>query len=92
MPSPWTAGTTLPRQAGDLNWIPVDSSNVSRIAYAEDFRRLFIQFKSGATYAYEDVPKGVWEGFLAAPSKGQYVFYVIRRKGTDSQYAYSRIA
>lgn len=92
MPSPWTKGPALPAQAGQIDWLPVNSSNVAAIAYEEDFRRLFIRFKSGWAYAYEDVPFSVWNAFLAAPSKGKFVFDVIRGAGTDGIYAYRRFA
>lgn len=92
MPSPWTQGPALPAQGAQLNWIPAVSSNVAEYAYDYEFRRLFIRFKSGAGYAYEDVPQQVWDGLLRAGSKGQYVFYQIRNKGTDSIYAYRRFS
>lgn len=79
----------LAAQADSLDWTAVSSSNVQAVAYAADFARLFIRFKSGQRYAYEGVPLGVFQGLLAAPSKGEYVFAIIRRKGTDSVYPYS---
>jgi hypothetical protein len=90
MPSPWTTGTALPAQAGQLNWIPAVSSNVQAYAYDYEGLRLFIRFKNGSSYAYDDVPQNVWDGLLRAGSKGRYVWEAIRGKGTDSIYAYRR--
>lgn len=78
----------LAAQADTLDWLPVASSNVRAVAYAADFRRLFIRFDAGR-YAYEGVPPGVFQGLVAAPSKGTYVFYVIRNKGRDDRYVYT---
>lgn len=79
----------LAAQADSLDWTPVSSSNVQAVAYAADFRRLFIRFKSGQRYAYEGVPAGVFQGLLAAPSKGEYVFFLLRNKGKDDRFVYT---
>jgi hypothetical protein len=92
MASPWARGPVLPAQAATLNWIPAVSTNVAEYAYDYEGLRLFIRFKSGALYAYEDVPQTVWDGLLSAGSKGQYVFHTIRDRGTDSRFAYRRIS
>jgi hypothetical protein len=80
---------------GELAWVGVRSSNVSAIAFEEmptpPYRRLYVRFKSGAVYRYDGVPRGLYEGMLAAPSKGEYLYAVIRRKGTDSEFAYERV-
>ena len=78
----------------DIEWVPVRSSNLAAVAYYEmptpPYRRLYVQFKSGAVYFYDAVPRALYDGLLAAPSKGEYLYAVIRRKGTDSEYAYGR--
>lgn len=76
----------------DLDWVSVQSTNVRRVGYLPDFRYLFVEFKGGATYLYEQVDAGVWEGLKAAPSKGQYVFYVLRNKGKDDRYPFRKVA
>jgi hypothetical protein len=81
--------SVLSAQADSLDWTPVSSSNVQAVAYAADFARLFVRFKSGKRYAYEGVPLGVFQGLLGAASKGEYVHSIIRAKGTDSRYPYS---
>jgi len=34
----------------------------------------------------------MWRGFLGAPSKGRWVYYVLRNKGRDDLYPYRRVA
>lgn len=71
-----------------LEWHPVSSSNVREIAYQPDLAYLWVRFKSGGVYLYEQVPPGIWHGFLAVPSKGQYVWAILRNKGKDDRYPY----
>lgn len=79
----------LRAQAADLDWVPVSSSNLRAVAYARDFRRLFVSFKGGGLYAYEDVPEGVYQGLLAAPSKGEYLHAVIKR---GSRFVFTKVS
>lgn len=79
----------LSAEAGSLTWTPVRSSNVAAVAYNPTFSRLFVRFKDGKRYAYDGVPKGIFEALKVAPSVGQFIYYVIRAKGTDSVYAYT---
>lgn len=75
-----------------LEWHDVSSSNVRRIAYLVDFHRLFVEFHSGAIYAYEGFEPSRWDDFLASDSKGMFVFYILRNNGSDSNtYAYRQI-
>jgi hypothetical protein len=41
---------------------------------------LVIFFKSGGVYGYANVPRDIFEGFRAAPSKGQYFQASIRER------------
>lgn len=50
----------------------VDSTNLDWIAYDEDKKDLYIQFRSGGLYKYSDVPKDIFEGLLNSGSKGRY--------------------
>lgn len=72
------ANAVYAAQAADADWRPVTSSNVAAVGYAADFHRLFVRFHGGATYAYLDVPPDVWQAFMDAPSKGEFVYDVIR--------------
>lgn len=64
----------------------VDSTNVSAIGYEEDSETLQVEFNSGGTYQYFDVPQQVFEDLRDAASVGQYLNQCI--KGV---YRYSRV-
>ena len=50
----------------------VSSSNISAIGYDSDSEVLEVEFTSGAVYSYSGVPRGEYEGFINADSKGKY--------------------
>lgn len=54
------------------SFIPVTSSNIDGYLYLTATNVLLIAFKSGGTYAYENVPQSVATGFGNAPSKGKF--------------------
>ena len=81
--------TVLQAQAADLDWVPVSSSNLQAIAYARDDRRLCVRFNNGMTGSYADVPESVYQGLLAAPSKGTFLAPHIKR---GNQYVYTRVS
>ena len=64
----------------------VDSSNVSAIGYDEDSQTLQVEFNSGATYQYFDVPQQIFEGMLDAGSVGQYL-----NQHVKGVFRYSRV-
>ena len=72
-------------------YTPVVSSNVESVGYDPVFARLWVKFKDGKVYAYDRVPAHIYLDFLRAPSKGQYLWRVIRANGTDSLYGYQRV-
>ena len=51
----------------------VDSSNVEAIGYDPDTRELYVQFIKSGNYVYVDVEEWVFDEFLQAESKGQYL-------------------
>ena len=55
-----------------MEMIAVDSSNLKAVGYDIDESRLEIEFRSGAAYEYYDVPQYVYDGLMAADSKGKY--------------------
>jgi hypothetical protein len=59
---------------------PVVSSNIGAIGYDGVTRELHVQFKSGRTYKYSNVPLDVYDAFLAAESKGKYFAANVRGK------------
>lgn len=50
----------------------VKSSYIDAVAYNEAIRELRVQFKSGATWRYMDVPPAVHVSLLLAESTGRY--------------------
>ncbi len=76
---------------------PVESSNLASVGYDESQQLLEIEFGANATrarpgtsdisvYRYFSVPRSVYEGLLAADSKGKYLNLMV--KGI---YRYERI-
>lgn len=92
MAEPNDPAPATPQVPSGLDWRNVTSSNVEAGAYLTDFHRLFLRFKSGSVYRYDGVDPGMWGGFLSAPSKGRWVYWVLRNGGRDDQFAYSRVA
>ena len=81
----------------DLAWVPVESSNLASIAYDEDEQMLYVRFLPkenpntgyyypGTTYEYYDVEPEIYEAFLQAGSKGEFLWEYIR-----DRYVYSRL-
>lgn len=57
---------------------PMASSCVASAGYAEAFLALDVEYRSGALYRYCFVPRAVYEGLLAAASKGAYLNHYIK--------------
>lgn len=51
----------------------VESSMIHAVGYEPEERLLEVVFNSGKVYCYQKVPKRVYEGLMAAESKGQYM-------------------
>ncbi|MCV3239781.1 KTSC domain-containing protein [Mesorhizobium sp. ZC-5] len=51
---------------------PIRSSAISFVEYHDISRTMEITFKSGRIYNYYDVPREVYEDFLASSSKGGF--------------------
>jgi hypothetical protein len=79
----------------DLVYIPVESSNVEAFAYDPANRFLYVKFlpsgtgdfANGSEYVYYDVGPEIYESFLAAPSKGSFVWQVLRNPSYAIEYA-----
>ena len=50
---------------------PVRSSNVAAVGYEDG--TLYVEFLSGATYAYEGVDEAAYQDMLTASSPGSYL-------------------
>lgn len=62
-----------------MAWYPVASSNVAAIGWDDPRQVLAVRFHNGSIYEYTGVPPTIIDEFLAAPSKGKFVYYVLRR-------------
>lgn len=56
-----------------IAFVPVESSNISGVAYNDEKQTLYVAFKDGSRYFYQGVPQTVHEALINAPSKGRYL-------------------
>jgi hypothetical protein len=76
-----------PPLAGEfMKWISVSSSLVDKVAYDEPASKLYLQFKGNRVYAYQDVPREVFDDLIRASSFGTYFHAYIK-----DEYDYQRI-
>lgn len=64
----------------------VASSNITSIGYDPGSETLEIEFTNGSIYQYFNVPLGLYEQLMVAPSKGQFLNVYIR-----NAYPFSRV-
>lgn len=69
-----------------MNWMPVDSSTITRMAHDESRKVLSVEFRNGSRYEYYEVSAAVFQQMRAAPSKGQFLTANIR-----GRYRYARV-
>ena len=50
----------------------IDGSNIKAAGFDQMTSTLFVQFKGGKIYSYGGVESGVYDDFMAAPSKGSF--------------------
>lgn len=62
-----------------IKMIPVDSSNIEAIGYSPVARVLQVDFLAGSRYHYQAVEPQVFERFIDAPSKGQFLNREIKK-------------
>jgi KTSC domain-containing protein len=53
--------------------IPVDSTNIISAGYDPATKTLELEFVKGNIYQYFGVPRSIYEGLMAADSKGAFV-------------------
>lgn len=63
-----------------MQMIPVRSSAISAVGYDPEARHMAIQFTSGRTYTFCRVHPNVYEGLMAASSKGNYYDQHVRER------------
>ncbi len=67
-----------------MQMIHVTSSNISSVGYEAD--TLYVEFNSGALYAYSGVPVNVFQSLMNASSPGGYLAAHVK-----NVYPYARI-
>jgi hypothetical protein len=63
-----------------MHRIPLESSALASVLYLPQSRELEVAFLSGEIYRYLDVPPQAFWQLLAAPSKGSYYNFNIRKR------------
>lgn len=66
------------------------STVIRSYSYEPETAELIVNFQSGRSYTYQDVPRGVVSGMSSAPSKGVYFNRHIRGKFSFVRHAESR--
>lgn len=69
-----------------MTLISVDSANIASVGYDESSQTLHVEFHGGSAYQYFDVPGAVFDEFVEADSKGQYLNQVIK-----GSYRFARV-
>lgn len=64
----------------------VNSSDLEEIGYDADTSTLVVEFKSGNTYRYSEVPQSVYDDLINSSSIGKYFNQFIK-----GNYSYSKI-
>lgn len=62
------------------------SSDVESIGYDDSAEELYVTYIKGGTYIYSGVPRVIYDEFLNAPSKGQFV----KQQVKDAGFPYRR--
>lgn len=62
----------------ERKWVFVDSSNLKEVAYDSANQILYVRFRSGGTYAYDEVSIDEYRELLAAPSIGRQFIDTIK--------------
>lgn len=67
-------------------FIPPSSSSVAAATYEPDVQNLTIEFTTGATYVYYNVPQSVYRSLTMSASAGQFVKrYLVGRYAYEKQ-------
>lgn len=69
-----------------MNRTPVSSSNIASIGYDARTLTLEVEFIGGSIYQYFDVPETVYQEFMRASSKGQFLHTNIK-----NNYRYMKV-
>lgn len=69
-----------------------DSKAIALFAYDLESKALLVHFKAGGVYAYQDVPRAVFDAFREAPSKGHFFQSEIRDRFAGRRLAPAEVA
>jgi len=69
-----------------------DSRAIALFAYDLEARRLLIRFKTGKTYAYQHVPREIFERFRQARSKGEFFQSTVRDRFVSRRLSAGEVA
>ncbi len=69
-----------------------DSKAIAMFAYDLEARSLLVGFKTGGVYAYQDVPRAIFDRFRQAQSKGQFFQSTIRDRFVARRLSQSEAA
>src|SRR5208282_3262336 len=61
-----------------VEWVPLESSVFTAVAYRVGLQQLYLQFLEGTVYRYFACPRSVYNELLTAESKGRYFAQHIR--------------
>lgn len=61
-----------------MSRVSVESSNIESVGHDETTDTLEVEFKSGAVYVYDNVPRAVFDGLISASSVGRYFNSYVR--------------
>lgn len=64
----------------------VFSSNIASIGYDASSETLEIEFQDGYVYQYYNIPQGIYDALMAAPSKGRFLHSQIK-----DRFPFSRV-
>lgn len=67
-------------------WVMVKSSNVKAISYQKAFEYLYVEFKQGSVYRYDNVPLRTAKDMFRVGSKGKFVWRRLR-----DQFPYTKV-
>jgi hypothetical protein len=56
---------------------PVASSRITEMGYDDLSATVYVRFPNGRAWQYRNVPPEVWQEFVEAPSKGQFIHQVL---------------
>jgi len=60
-----------------VEMFPAGSTRISEMGYDAETATVYVRFPNGKGWQYKNVPADVWEGFVQATSKGNYIQQVL---------------